>query len=215
MNIIELLQQIFSATDEQTTAFTNGMKENGIYTASEENMDIRYGKLRDEHEAAKKQLGEANATIEGLKKSTKGQESLQQQIAEYEKATAQLQAKLEATQFEAEAKVGLLAAKAVDVDYALYKLKEKMAADGKEQKVDENGKIPGWDDLLSSLQTEIPGHFESVDSNNGYKVLEPNKLRGGNVGETTVTKAQYMAMSYEERLALKQKNENLYNQLRK
>ena len=215
MNIIELLQQIFSATDEQTTAFTNGMKENGIYTASEENMDIRYGKLRDEHEAAKKQLGEATATIEGLKKSTKGQEALQQQIAEYEKATAQLQAKLEATQFEAEAKVGLLAAKAVDVDYALYKLKEKMAADGKEQKVDENGKIPGWDDLLSSLQTEIPGHFETVDSNNGYKVLEPNKLRGGSNNEKPMTKERLLGMSYEERLSYKRQNENHYHELMK
>jgi hypothetical protein len=215
MTLIELLQQIFNATDEQTTAFTNGMKENKIFTASEENMDIRYGKLKGDNDNLTKQLGEATTTIEGLKKATKGHEEAQQKITAYEQQMAQLQAKLEATQFEAEAKVGLLAAKAVDVDYALYKLKEKMAADGKEQKVDENGKIPGWDDLLSSLQTEIPGHFETVDSNNGYKVLEPNKLKGGNGGESTVTKEQFMRMNYEERLALKQKNENLYNQLRK
>jgi len=216
MTLIELLQQIFNATDEQTTAFANGMKENNIFTASEENMDIRYGKLKDEHEASKKQLGEANATIEALKKSTKGQEEAQQKIAAYEQQMAQLQAKLDATQFDAEAKVGLLSAKAVDIDYALYKLKEAMQKDGKELKVDENGKIPDWEGLLSSLQTQIPTQFEAPASgNDGYKVLDQNKLKGGSTTELTMTREKLLGMTYEERLAYKQQNEERYRELTK
>jgi len=213
MTIIELLQQIFSATDEQATAFTNGMRDNGIFTASEENMDIRYGKLKNEHETLKKQHGEANTLIETLRKSTKGQEEAQQRITAYEQQVAQLQAELENTRFEAEAKVGLLSAGAADIDYALYKLKEAMQKDGKEAKVDENGKIPGWADLLSSLQTQIPTQFAAPESDNGYKVLEPNKLKKGDSGEMTVTKERFQAMTYEERMALKQQNETRFHEL--
>lgn len=211
MTLIELLQQIFNATDEQTTAFSDAMKANKIFTASEENMDIRYGKLKTDHEAATKQLGEANATIESLKKTTKRQEEAQQKIANYEQQMATLQSELEKVKFEAEAKVGLLNAKATDIDYAMYKLQEAMRKDGKEMKLDETGKIPGWDGLLSSLQTQIPAHFESASGNSdGYKVLEPNKLKQGDNTELSVTKERFQAMSYEERLAYKQNNPEQY-----
>lgn len=215
MTLIELLQQIFGATDEQTAAFTSGMKENGIYTAGEENLDIRYGKLKTDHEALAKQYGEANATIETLKKSTKGQEEAQKQIAAYEQQVAQLQAELAATRFDSEARYGLLSANATDVDYALYKLKEAMKADGKELAVDENGKIPGWADLLSGLQTQIPAQFEAPASTNGYKVLEPNKLKKGEPGELSVTAEQFHGWDYETRLALKQQNEARFRELNK
>ena len=216
MNIIELLQQVFNATEEQTTAFSNAMRENNIFTASEENLDIRYGKLKDEDEASKKQLGEANTLIETLRKSTKGQEEAQQRIAAYEQQMAQLQTELEATRFDAEAKVGLLSANAVDIDYALYKLKEAMQKDGKELKVDENGKIPGWADLLSSLQTQIPTQFEAPASDKGgYKVLEPNKLKDSSNNELSMTREKLLGMTYEERLAYKQQNEERYRELTK
>lgn len=216
MTLIELLQQIFSATDEQTAAFTNGMKENGIFTASEENMDIRYGKLKGDNETLTTQLGEANKTIEALKKSTKGQEEAQKQITDYQQQVARLQADLEAARFDAEARVGLLSAHAKDIDYAMYKLNEAMKKDGKERKLDESGKIPGWEDLLSSLQTQIPDHFESSSGDNsGYKVFEPNRLKNGDDGELSVTTETFRGMSYEDRLALKQQNEARFHELNK
>lgn len=195
MTLIELLQQIFSATDEQTAAFTNGMKENGIYMASEENMDIRYGKLKGEHETLSKQLGEANTTIETLKKSTKGQEEAQKQIAAYEQQVAQLQTELAATRFDSEARYGLLSANATDVDYALYKLKEAMKADGKECTVDENGKIPGWADLLSSLQTKIPAQFKEPAKKQIIENRLPEVRGGGEVNPASLAEA--LQMQYE------------------
>ena len=52
------------------------MKENKIFTAAEENLDIRYGKLKTDHEGVNKQLTEANALIEEMKKATKVKSSM-------------------------------------------------------------------------------------------------------------------------------------------
>ena len=60
------------------------MKANKIFTASEENLDVRYGKLKTDHEGVTKQLGEANTLIEELKKANKGNEGIQQKVADYE-----------------------------------------------------------------------------------------------------------------------------------
>lgn len=213
MNLNEILKAK-NLDDDVIQSILDEMKANGIYLSSEENIDIRYGKLKTQHEGTAKQLTEAQALIENLQKSTKGQEEVQQQIAAYKQQNENLLAKLEETKFDAEAKFGLLSAKVDDVNYAMYVLKENMAKDGKERKVDENGKIPNWNELLSALQKQIPAHFDSSEGNkDGYKVLEPNNLKKGDGGEKAPTKEAFMAMGYEERMALKQKNETLYNQL--
>ena len=210
MTIAEILKAK-GIDDKIITEIQEDMKSNKIFTASEENLDIRYGKLKTDHEGVTKQLGEANDLIEELKKSNKGNEGLQQKVTAYEQQVAQLQAELEEAKITAEAKVGLLAAKAVDVDYLLFKMREKAKADGKTIELDENGKIKGWDDMLSSLQTMSPNMFESSSSDDGYQVLKPNRLKNGDDGNVHVTREQFRAMGYEERMALKQKNEQLYN----
>ena len=114
------------------------MKTNKIFTASEENLDIRYGKLKTEHDGKVAELTEAQNLIAELKKSTKGQEDLQGKITAYEGQVQQLQAELEQTKLESAIKVELLSSKALDVDYLTFKLKEKG-----ELALDENGKIKG------------------------------------------------------------------------
>ena len=212
MNLNEILKAK-NIGDDVIQSVMADMKANGIYLASEENLDVRYGKLKTQHEGVTKERDEALATIENLQKITKGQEEAQKQIAAFKQQNEQLQKELQQAKFDAEAKYGLLAANAVDADYALYKLKEAMAKDGKEQKVDENGKIPNWNDLLSSLQTQIPAQFTAKQDGDGYEVFEPNNLKKGDNGDTAPTKDAFKAMGYEERMALKQKNEPLYNQL--
>ena len=56
-------------TDDQIKVITEQMKENKVFTSSEENLDIRYGKLKTDHENMTKQYGEAQTLIEELKKS--------------------------------------------------------------------------------------------------------------------------------------------------
>lgn len=212
MSIIEILQQIFSATDEQTNAFSEAMKTNGIYTTSHENMDVRYPKLKGEYDSLNSQYGEANKLIEDMKKSTKGQEALQSKITAYEGQVQQLQAELQQTKIDAAIQVGLLSAKAVDVGYLTYLLKEKAAKDGETLTLDDAGEVKGWNDKLEALKTEKPNMFESADGNgDGYEVYKPNALRKPDKNEQPVTSLKNM--TYEQRLALKEKNPTLYKQL--
>ena len=126
MTLAEILKAK-GVSDDIAAAVLADMKTNGIFTASEENLDVRYGKLKGEHETATKQRGEANALIETMKKSTKGNEDLQQKITAYEGQVATLQAELAQAKLDSAINVGLLAAgvKPDDLDNVTFKLKQK------------------------------------------------------------------------------------------
>ena len=182
------------------------MKSNKVYTASEENLDVRYGKLKTDHEGKLAELTEAQNLIAELKKSNKGNEGLQQKITDYEGQVAQLQAELEKTKMEGEIKVELLAAKALDVDYLTFKLKEKG-----ELALDENGKIKGMEDKIAALKTQFPAQFEAA----GKKNILENKLPDQERPEATVTKEEFNKMGYNSRVELKRNNPEQYSQLMK
>ncbi len=216
MTIIDLIKQMFSATDEQINSFSEAMKTNSIFTTSHENMDVRYPKLKGEHETVTKQYGEAQKLIEEMKKSTKGQEEAQQKITAYEQQVQHLNQELADEKWRNRARIGLMQAGADDIDYVLYKLEENMTKEGKERKLTDAEEIDGWADLLKNVQTQLPQRFAKADDGEeGYQVFNPNKLKKGDGGEMTVTKERFMAMDFEERLALKTKNEKLYNELSK
>lgn len=217
MDIIEILKQIFSATDEQATAFGAALKENNIYTTAHENMDVRYPKMKADYEGAVKERDTANATIAELKKAAKGQENLQTIITNHEGTIQKLTEQLAQEKLNAAIKVGLLSAKAADVDYLTFKLNEKLKADGESLTLDENGNIKGWNEKVDGLKTQFPNMFEDVNDGNNPDGLEiiPLPLPKGNGGKDAITAETFRNMNYEQRLALKQKNEAQYNTLRK
>ncbi len=217
MDIIEILKQIFSATDDQTAAFSAAMKEHKIYTTSHENMDVRYPKMKTDYEGAIQERDTANATIAELKKAAKGQENLQAIITNHEGTIQKLTEQLAQERLNAAIKVGLLSAKAADVDYLTFKLNEKLKADGETLTLDENGSIKGWNDKVEGLKTQFPNMFETANENSNPDGLEviPLPLPKGNGGNDTVTAETFRNMTYEQRVAYKQKNEAHYNTLRK
>lgn len=158
------------------------------------------------------ELDTANGLIAELKKGTKGNEELQNKIAGYETQVADLQKQLQETKLKSAMKVALMSEKAVDVDYLTFKLNEKMKEKGETLELDENDNIKGWADKLSGLKTQFPTMFESAGSGN-MQVLGDNRLPSGDNRQVTPTKEQFRSMSYEERVALKQSNEQLYKQL--
>lgn len=196
MTISEIMKAK-GVSDDVIKGVLEDMKSNKIYTASEENLDIRYGKLKTDHEGVTKQLGEANSLIEELKKSNKGNEGLQQKVTAYETQVQQLQAELEQTKIDAAIKVELLASKALDVDYLTFKLKNK----GEALTLDENGKIKGWDDKIAALKTQFPTQFEGT----GKKNVVENKLPNGDE-ETTMTKNDILKKPYAERAKIFEEN---------
>lgn len=200
MTLAELLKAK-GIEGEVVKAILEEMKTNKIFTASEENLDVRYGKLKTDHDAVVKERDEGKALIAELQKSNKGNETLQQKVADYETKMAQIQAELEQTKLESAIKVELLSAKALDVDYLTFKLKEKG-----EIALDENGKIKGWDDKLAGLKTQFPTQFEG----NGSKKYEENKLPGDTGGNDTITKESLLKKPYAERMKVFNENPEAY-----
>lgn len=154
------MQEILKAKgldDEAIESVIGEMKQNKIFTTAHENMDIRYPKLKADHDSLTAQHGESTKLIEQMKAETNGNEALQGKITSYESTIATLQQELKETQMNAAIKVALLSAKAMDVDYMAYKLKEKG-----ELELDDQGNIKGIDDKLAGLKTQFPTQFESA-----------------------------------------------------
>ena len=200
--------EILTARGLDNTAITgilDDLKANKLFFTSEENMDIRYPKLKNDFDGQGKQLQEALATIETLQKATKGQEDAQKVINEHKAREQALLAEILQTKIDAAAKFGLLAAGGEDVDYLLFVLKEDAKLENKPLELDESGNsIKGWDDRLKDLQTKKPKMFKSEGGDDsGYQVLDVNKLKKGDDGQLAVTKERFAGMGYDERVAIR------------
>jgi hypothetical protein len=208
MNLIEIMKAK-GISDDIITAVQEEMKANKIFTSAEENIDVRYGKLKTQHEAVTKERDEAKALIESLQKSNKGNEDLQKQVSDYQTRMAQLEAENAQIRIDSAINVGLLAAgvKPEDVDYVTFKLKAKG-----EIELDDQGNIKGWDDKVAGLKTQFPANFVSA----GGKKYEEHKLPDGGQDPTdTITKEQFNKMGYASRVELKRNNPEQYDQLMK
>lgn len=195
-------------SDEQVQTITGEMKQNKIFTTGEENIDIRYNKLKGDFDNQALQLGESTKLIEQLKAGTKDSEKLQGLITEHESTIAQLQSELAAAKLESAVKVALLNAKATDIEYMTFKLKEKG-----ELELDESGQIKGIEDKIAGLKTQFPTQFEN-GTGNGIKI-DANPLPQPNEPKPTLTKEQFNKMGYESRVKLKQENPELYSNMMK
>jgi len=202
MNLNEILKAK-NIGEEVIKSILEDMKANNIFTASEENLDVRYGKLKNQHETASAQLKEANELIATMKKSTEGQEDLQKKVADYETQIATLQAQLEETQIDADVHVELLAAgvKPDDIDYVMFKLKAK----GKLER-GEDGKIKDMDDKIAALKTQLPAQFTGESKKN---ILE-NKLPNEHDNGDAITKESLLKKPYAERMKIFNENPEAY-----
>lgn len=188
--------------DDAAKAILEAMKTNKIYTASEENLDIRYGKLKTDHESKLAELTEAQNLIAELKKSTKDSTGMQEKITAYEQQITQLQEQLKTTQIDSEVNVALLAAgvKPDDIDYVIFKLKSKGALE-----LGEDGHIKGMDDKIAALKTQLPAQFEAA----GQKKIIENKLPDGDHGDK-LTRESILKKPYAERMKIYNESPEAY-----
>ena len=182
------------------------MKQNKIFTASEENLDTRYSKLKGDHDGVTKQLTESQTLIAELKKGTGNNEALQGKISEYENTVATLKAENEKLKTDSALKIALLdaGAKAADIDYLLFK-----AGQSGNIKLGEDGKLKGQDDLISGLKTQCPAQFQSAEQKN----IQEHKLENNNVPKTSLTADQFAKMGYQDRLKLFNEHPEQYKEL--
>ena len=124
MNMKELLATIEGLSADQQTAILEAMKKNKVFTASEENLDVRYGKLKTDHDNLTAEHKKSTDLIAELQKATKGQEAVQGKITEYQSTIEQLKQEAIQAKTESALKIGLLSAgaKPDDIDYLLFKM---------------------------------------------------------------------------------------------
>ena len=170
----------------------------------------KYTSLETDLAGKTTELTKANELIAELKKSAGKDEATQQKITVYETEIADLKKENAELKTENALKFALVAAGAVDVDYLVFKAKEKG-----EIKLGDDGKIKGEDDLISGLKTQHPTMFEASNGNqqqSGNRKILENNLPGGDK-DKTVTKEQFLKMGYNERMKLKEENPELFKQL--
>ena len=203
MNLLEILKAN-GIDDGVAQKITADMKANKVFIASEENLDIRYGKLKNDHAASQQTITD-----------------LQTQIAQYEQLKAQNMAlveeankKLEALQSE-NVKIKtdyaiervLMEAKVQDVDYMKYKIKEKHP-DG--FKFDENGKLESINTVIDDLRVQFPNQFSKIE-----KKIEEKKLEKSDDNSGGVTSEMFAKMNYHEKAKLFKENPEQYAELNK
>ena len=180
------------------------MKANKIYTASEENLDIRYGKLKNEHTALTQQATDLQSQIaqfEQLKAQLTSQaEEANKKIAEMQSENAKIKADYALER-------ALMEAKVQDVDYMKFKIKEKHP-DG--FKLDENGKIESINTVLDDLKVQFPNQFAKVE-----KKIEEKKLEKSDDNNGGISSEQFSKMNYHERAKLFKENPEQYAELNK
>jgi hypothetical protein len=161
-----LLGQGFSAEQVETTLAS--MKENKIFTASQENLDVRYEKLKTKHDDLNTQVATANKTIEDLKTSNGDNQTLQSALEKYK-------TDYEALQKDSEAKV-----RNITIDTHIknlmkeHKVKDKYdellmsKIDKAALQLDDKGSVIGLEDVFTGLKTDYADLF----------VAEPPRLGG-------------------------------------
>lgn len=204
--------ELYAKVAEKVNAF-NGNEANKEHQIKIANLGTgeyigkgKYDALQALLDGKNNELDTANNLISDLKKSTKGNEDLQGKITTYEGKVQELQEQLEQTKLESAIKVALLEAKVTDIDYMTFKLKEKG-----EVKLDENGKIQGWEDTISGLKTQFPNQFEG----SSQKKIEEHKLDKDHQENGALTKAEFLKKPYGERAQFAQENPEAFEELMK
>lgn len=170
----ELYKQVKTALDAYNGAEEHEDKQIklGNLASGEYVSRLKYDDLQALFDGKGKELDSANTLIEELKKGTKGNDELQGKVTAYETQVSQLQEQLRQTKLESAVKVALLGAKATDIDYMMFKLKEIG-----DLELDEKGNVKGIDEKISDLKKQFPLQFKAEEngSHEGI-VIDENRL---------------------------------------
>ena len=203
MNLTEILKAN-GVDDEVITKITADMKTNKIFTAGEENLDIRYGKLKNDHAQAQQSIADLQSQIAQFEQLKTQNATL---VEEANKKVADLQAENERIKLDNALERALIEAKVQDVDYMKFKLKEKHP-DG--FKLDENGKIESINTVLDDLKVQFPNQFAKTE-----KKIEEKKLEQSDDNNGGISSEQFSKMNYHERAKLFKENPEQYAELNK
>ena len=203
MNLTEILKAN-GVDDEVIGKITADMKQNKVFIAGEENLDIRYGKLKNDHAVAQQSIADLQSQIAQFEQLKSQNATL---VEEANKKLAELQAENDRIKLDNAVERALIDAKVQDVDYMKFKLKEKHP-DG--FKLDENGKIESINTVLDDLKVQFPNQFAKTE-----KKIEEKKLEKSDDNNGGISSEQFNKMNYHERAKLFKENPEQYAELNK
>lgn len=161
--------------EDKAVEVLSDMKENNIYLSSEENIDDRYGKLKQQKEDLDTQLQTANETINSLEKGNKSNEDLQTQIEDYKKQVETLKTESAATQKQA----------AIDLALVKNGAKNPKAVnallDSEKVELTDEG-IKGLDEQLEALK-ESDAYLFQAGEDDGNPQIQTGEDPNGDSGE--------------------------------
>lgn len=203
MNLVEILKSNGIA-DEVISKIADDMRSNKVYTAGEENLDIRFGKLKKDHAESQTLITDLQSQIAEFEKLKVQNATL---VTDANNKIAELKNELVKIKTDNALERALIEAKVQDVDYMKYKLKEKHP-DG--FKIDENGKIESINTVLDDLKVQFPNQFSKTE-----KKIEEKKLEKTDDSGNSITGEQFNKMNYHERAKLFKENPEQYAELNK
>lgn len=182
--------------EEQATKVVSGMPAQKFYLASEEHLDDRYAKLKEQKDQMDADITAKDKLVADLQKTVSDNADAVTKIDEYKTAADAAQAKQSEIEKTYAVKSALTESGAKDIDYAIFKLGgvEKL-------ELNKDGSVKGLDNQVKSLKEASPDLFQAGqqdDKNkNGYKTMD-NKLDGDDKNTTTLTMAEVKNMSTDE-----------------
>lgn len=158
MNANDIIKKYLDS--DKSKELLEELKKNKIYFANEENLDIRYSKLKDDMTAKNKLYDEAQKHIEELNNGLKNGEELKAKQLEYEKKIAELEAENKNIKIDSALRQKLFEANATDTDYIIYKIKNRLKSENKTLEI-ENGNIKDLNNIIETEKKTSPNFFKS------------------------------------------------------
>lgn len=184
---------------EQATKVIDAMPSNKFYLATEENLDIRYKKAKEDLTQTKGDLDTANKLIEELNKTKADAESYEKKVSEYQAQVAKIEAERVEERKTYAIKEALTKAGATDPDYMIFKL-------GGQLEVEKDGTIKNLENKVKELKEANPSFFptapdpQNPPAGGRYKPID-SKLPGGTPPAPTEPKslAEAIKQQYTEK----------------
>ena len=172
MNANDIIKKYLDS--DKSKELLEELKKNKIYFANEENLDIRYSKLKDDMTAKNKLYDEAQKHIEELNNGLKNGEELKAKQLEYEKKIAELEAENKNIKIDSALRQKLFEANATDTDYIIYKIKNRLKSENKTLEI-ENGNIKDLNNIIETEKKTSPNFFKSETTSKEVEIQNVGK----------------------------------------
>lgn len=173
MTAAEIIKKYLES--EKAEELLKDLKENNLHFASEENLDIRYGKLKTDMDEKSKLYEEAQKHIDELNQGLKSGEDLKSKQSEYEQKIQQLESENRTIKVQSALKQALIQAKATDLDYLSFKIENQLKADNKTLELDDSGNIKGLEEVIENAKKNNATFFETKTATKEVDVKEIGK----------------------------------------